>query len=261
MVGNDPSQCGAVVNFTLPTNTDNCGVASTVATPASGSFFPVGTNLVTVVVTDIHGNTNSCSFTVTVNDTEPPTITCPANVTVNADAGQCYASGVALGTPVTADNCGVASVVNNAPAQFPVGTTPVAWTVTDIHGNSSTCTQTVVVVDNQPPTITCPATVTVDTDAGHCYASGVALGTPVTADNCGVAGGQQCPGAVPIGTTLVVWTVTEIHGNSNTCTQTVIVVDNQPPVISCPANVTVSTLQDKDPYATGMATATDTCER
>ena len=28
-----------------------------------------------------------------------PRITCPANVTVNANAGQCYATGVALGTP------------------------------------------------------------------------------------------------------------------------------------------------------------------
>ena len=182
-------------------------------------------------------------------------------MTVNADAGLCSASGVALGTPVTADNCGVASVLNNAPAAFPVGTTMVVWTVTDIHGNSSACTQTVIVVDNQPPTIACPATVTVDTDAGHCYASSVALGTPVTADNCGVASVvNNAPTQFPIGTNMVLWTITDIHGNSNTCAQTVIVVDNQPPVLSCPANVTVTSLQEKDPYATGAATATDTCE-
>ena len=67
---NDPGQCGAVVNFTLPAQTDNCGVASVVATPASGSEFPVGTTPVTVVVTDIHGNSATNSFTVTVNDTQ-----------------------------------------------------------------------------------------------------------------------------------------------------------------------------------------------
>jgi hypothetical protein len=33
---------------------------------ASGSVFPIGTTTVTTVVTDIHGNSNSCSFTVTV---------------------------------------------------------------------------------------------------------------------------------------------------------------------------------------------------
>ncbi|MEZ5021005.1 MAG: hypothetical protein R2756_12985 [Bacteroidales bacterium] len=53
-------------------------------------------------------------------DTQNPTITCPADViTVPADAGQCYATGVALGSPTTADNCGVATVTNNAP-QLPV---------------------------------------------------------------------------------------------------------------------------------------------
>ena len=88
-------------------------------------------------------------------DTQDPTITCPANVTnVPADAGQCYATGVALGSPTTEDNCGVATVTSNAPAQFPVGTTTVTWTVTDIHGRTATCNQSVAVVDTQDPTIT-----------------------------------------------------------------------------------------------------------
>ncbi|MEZ5021013.1 MAG: hypothetical protein R2756_13025 [Bacteroidales bacterium] len=46
---------------------------------------------------------------VTVVDTQNPTITCPADVlNVPADLNQCYATGVALGSPTTADNCGVA---------------------------------------------------------------------------------------------------------------------------------------------------------
>ncbi|MEZ5021014.1 MAG: hypothetical protein R2756_13030 [Bacteroidales bacterium] len=57
-------------------------------------------------------------------DTQNPTITCPADVlNVPADAGQCYATGVALGSPTTADNCGVATVTNNAPVQFPCRST------------------------------------------------------------------------------------------------------------------------------------------
>ncbi|MEZ5021015.1 MAG: hypothetical protein R2756_13035 [Bacteroidales bacterium] len=36
---------------------------------------------------------------------------------------QCGATGVALGSPTTADNCGVATVTNNAPVQFPSSTT------------------------------------------------------------------------------------------------------------------------------------------
>jgi type IV secretory pathway VirB6-like protein len=41
-------------------------LASVVATPPSGSAFPVGTNIVNVVATDAVGNTNSCSFHVIV---------------------------------------------------------------------------------------------------------------------------------------------------------------------------------------------------
>src|SRR5664280_2134903 len=70
-------------------------------------------------VTDACGAFATCDQTITVHDTTPPTIICPTTVTVNADAGICTASGVNLGTPTTGDNCGVASVTNNAPAIFP----------------------------------------------------------------------------------------------------------------------------------------------
>src|SRR5262249_5306487 len=83
VTGNDPGQCSAHVEFGLPVGSDGCGVASVVAAPPSGSLFPIGTNPVLVVITDIHGNTNSCVFTVTVEDREPPVIThCPTNRTV-----------------------------------------------------------------------------------------------------------------------------------------------------------------------------------
>ena len=49
--------------------------AGIVSTPPSGFAFPVGITTVTNVATDIHGNTNACTFTVTVTDTEMPTIT------------------------------------------------------------------------------------------------------------------------------------------------------------------------------------------
>ncbi len=57
--------CPVVVNFNVSAS-DNCTLASLVATPASGSAFPVGTNTVTVVATDGSGNTNTCAFKVTV---------------------------------------------------------------------------------------------------------------------------------------------------------------------------------------------------
>jgi uncharacterized delta-60 repeat protein len=237
----DPGQCIAVVNFN-PTAADNCaGVGSVICTPASGTPFPKGNTTVTCSVSDAAGNPGSCSFTVTVNDTEPPTIACPANVTVNTDAGLCTASGVALGSPTTADNCGVASVVNNAPGVFPKGVTTVAWTVTDTSGNTAQCQHTVTVVDNEPPAIACPANVTVNTDTGLCAASGVALGSPATADNCAIASVvNDAPAAFPKGITIVTWLVTDTSGNAASCQQTVTVTDNEPPTLTCPADIDVS---------------------
>jgi len=54
-------------------------------------------------------------------------------VTVTANDGN-TATNVTLGSPVTGDNCSVASVVSNAPAAYPVGTNSVTWTVTDGSG-------------------------------------------------------------------------------------------------------------------------------
>jgi HYR domain len=42
---NDPNQCGAVVTYPAPTSSGTCGTIT--CTPASGSFFPVGTTTVT----------------------------------------------------------------------------------------------------------------------------------------------------------------------------------------------------------------------
>lgn len=63
-----PGDATVVVNFTTPTATDNCGSASVICTPPSGSTFPTGVTTVSCRATDTGGNQNSCSFTVTVFD-------------------------------------------------------------------------------------------------------------------------------------------------------------------------------------------------
>lgn len=62
----DLDSSGAVVNYTAPTASDNCAVASVVCSPPSGSVLPVGSTSVTCTATDASGNMASCAFTVTV---------------------------------------------------------------------------------------------------------------------------------------------------------------------------------------------------
>ena len=113
---------------------DNCTAANDLQLSLNNTVFGcnnVGPNTVTLTVTDASGNAQTGTATVTVEDKVKPTIIAPAAISVNNDPGQCYAT-VNLGNPVTDDNCGVQGVSNDAPVNFPVGTTTVTWTVTDI---------------------------------------------------------------------------------------------------------------------------------
>jgi hypothetical protein len=136
-VSNDPNQCGAVVNYPAPTTTGTCGTIT--CSPASGSFFPVGTTTITCTTTV----GPICTFTVTVNDTQPPTITCPADVTaVTAITCPLTTTVVVNFPPPTAsDNCPGVVTVCNPPSGtiFPVGVTTVTCTATDTAGNTANC--------------------------------------------------------------------------------------------------------------------------
>ena len=140
---NDPNQCGAVVTYAPPTSTGECGTVS--CSPASGSFFPVGTTTATCTTTA----GPSCSFTITVNDTQPPSITCPANVTT-VGAVTCPPTNntiVNFANPVASDNCPGVTTICTPPSgsPLPVGTTTVTCTATDASGNTATCSFTVTV--------------------------------------------------------------------------------------------------------------------
>ena len=149
---------------------------------------------------------------------------------VDTDSGLCTASGVALGTPTTSDNCSIASISDDAPVVFNEGNTTVTYTVEDASGNTSTCTQVVTVQDNEDPMITCSSDVIVNTDSGLCTASGVVLGTPTTSDNCSVANvSDDAPVVFNEGNTTVTFTVEDASGNTSTCTQLVTVQDNEDP--------------------------------
>ncbi len=106
---------------------------------ASGTY-PVGVTNVVWTITHCDGSTATCNQTVTVTDDQDPLINLQ-------DQFRCYEAdnnGCAVNLGVTAtDNCAVLSLTSDAPACFPVGTTTVTWTATDVNGNTSTATQQV----------------------------------------------------------------------------------------------------------------------
>ena len=253
-VNNSLNQCNAT-NVVLgnPSTTDNCNVAvinatfmGSIVTPST--VFPVGSNNVIWTVTDIGGNTATCTQTVVVRDNQSPIISCPSNITVNTSAGLCSAI-VNYQSPIGSDNC--PSAITNQTVGiisggiFPIGVTTNTFVVTDNSGASASCSFTVTVVDSQPPTITCPSNITVNTASGLCNAI-VNYNTPVGIDNCSGAVTTQIAGLAsgstfPVGITTNTFVVTSSNGQTASCSFTINVIDNQPPSISCPANITVNT--------------------
>jgi uncharacterized repeat protein (TIGR01451 family) len=168
--------CEAVIPDYSSTVTDNCACGSAddseaceghphivyTQTPAAGTVVGLGPHTVHIEATDGSSNNNGATkdVTFTVNDTTAPVIDCPDNISnVPTEPGTCAAH-VDPGTATANDNCDssptiTASRSDNRPLTdtYPKGTTTITWTATDDAGNQSSCTQTITVVDNEPPVI------------------------------------------------------------------------------------------------------------
>ncbi|WP_194975599.1 HYR domain-containing protein, partial [Aquiflexum lacus] len=263
-ISTDTDACSATgVTLTPPVATDNCGITS--LTNDAPEEFPLGTTVVTWTATDATGNSTTRSFNVIVSDNEAPTISAPADVIVVIGESEDFATNVELGTPEVADNCAVEGFSNDAEDSFPVGTTTVTWTVRDESGNTATATQTVTVTREILPTITAPPAITVNNDPGTCGASGIELGTPsVTGEDIPADGiTNTALETYPVGTTNVVWTVIDGRGNTATAIQTVTVVDNEAPTIIAPPTVntlTVANACESGEIDLGEPEVSDNCE-
>ncbi len=136
----------------VATATDNVGVVA-ISSDAPANF-PVGTTKVVWTATDAAGNQGTAVQSVSVVDTTPPVVTAPADILDYEATG--ILSPVEIGTATATDLVGVFSLVNDAPDAFPLGTTIVTWTATDIAGNRTIAMQIVMVVDTTAPEIQMP---------------------------------------------------------------------------------------------------------
>jgi hypothetical protein len=218
-------QCSASLP-TAPTATDNCDGTITGVPDVTGPF-GTGDFVITWTFTDSCQNSVTQTQDVHVHDTQAPSIaSCPTNITVKSSAASpTNCSQVVTWTaPTPNDNCGVSSFTSDhSPGDvFPLGATLVTYTAQDAAGHTTTCNFTVTVVDDTPPTITCPTNMTVS-DGGAPLAP-VTYPAPITSDNCAVTNVTCVPASgsnFPLGTTTVTCTATDSSGNTASCTFTV----------------------------------------
>jgi hypothetical protein len=228
--------------------TNNCGGTKVIAR--------------TWTATDACGNSSSCVQTITVVDTTRPSLICPTNVTLDCPADtRTNVTGVATAQ----DGCGTVTVSYQDAVTTNCGPTKViarTWTATDACGNTTNCVQTITVRDITKPVITCPPSLTLECPADtSTNATGIATATDTcsqvtitysdsVSNNCGV--------------TKVIartWTATDACGNSASCVQTIAVRDTTKPTLTCPPDLVLECPANTSTNATGVATATDTCNQ
>jgi PKD repeat protein len=208
-------------------STDNCTTVIFGASQTAFTCADIGTNNVTLTVTDGSTNLATCVAVVTVLDTISPILTCPVNATQNADANCDILLDDYTASATTSDVCDAAPIVTQSPA---VGTLlngsgtvqSVTLTSTDASGNTTSCAFDVTIVDVTPPTTpilpdvngSCSVTALPSAAADNC--AGVVVGTTLDPTT------YSTPG-----TYVVNWTFDDGNGNTSTASQNVIVVGGE----------------------------------
>ncbi len=268
--GNETLNCPAdtsPANTGIATATEDCNAPAAIA--YSDSIVPGNCpNTFTIIrtwsATDSCNNTSTCEQIINVVDDTDPVISCPGNMTLNCPADTSVAT---TGSATATEECNSPAVITysdlvilgGCPNTFTVERT---WVATDACGNSSSCIQTLLVIDNTNPIISCPGNVTLNCPADTSIAM---TGSATATDECNnppaityndVVTPGMCPNTFTVSRT---WTALDACGNSASCVQTISVIDNTNPIISCPGNLTLDCPADTSVAQTGIASATDEC--
>ena len=236
------SSDGAVVTFTVDFSDPNGDLAAHGCDHASGETFPITTTTVTCTATDDAGNTATpASFTITVTPQPPPpdntapTITTPGDFSAQATS----ASGATVTYPASAsDPDDAVASFGCSPASgtvFGLGNTTVTCNASDSHGNDSSASFTVSVVDTIGPVISgVPGNSTTEATSGS--GAVVTFTNPTASDAVSGPTGVTCspPSGSTFGitTTTVTCSATDTHGNTSSASFNVKVQDTTDPVIS-----------------------------
>jgi hypothetical protein len=172
-----------------------------------------------------------------VDDTIDPVLAgCPNDVTV-----ECFSQVPAPANVTATDNCDTDVDVDFSAvtsSTFCPTTITRTWVATDDCGNTDECSQIIVVSDTTDPVLSgCPNDVTVE-----CIEDVPAPANVTANDNCdgaitpefsAVTSSTFCPLTI-----TRTWTATDDCGNSDQCSQIIVVSDTTKPVLAgCPNDV------------------------
>ncbi|TAJ48987.1 MAG: HYR domain-containing protein, partial [Chitinophagaceae bacterium] len=221
----------------------------------------------TYKATDPSGNTASCTQQIIVQDLIAPVLTgvIPGSAELQCIAEVPGAPDAAVIATQFTDNCSgtVTAVLSNTSTTGDNAngwTVTYAYTISDASGNTTIARVIYTGKDTQAPV---PVIAQLPTVTGECAAT---VTVPVAMDNCGgtILGTTASPlHYTAQGTYFIEWSFNDGNGNVSTQSQTVVVKDVTPPVVSCPADITVNASVivsgQGGAYVTYAATASDNC--
>lgn len=258
IAANATGSSGAVVNFSASATDAVDGSVSAKCTPASGAVFPLGTTTVSCSAQDAHHNLATGQFHVTVSDTTPPVLTLPADI--NAEATSAAGALVTYSaTAVDVVDGNVSVLCNPASGNtFAIGTTTVSCTTQDASHNTATGTFHIDVNDTTAPVLTLPADINVKATSINganvtFTATAVDAVDGAVAIVCSPASGST----FPIATTTVSCSAHDSHNNQASGTFNVTVADTTAPVLTLPADISVSATSAAGAVVTYTAAAVD----
>jgi len=215
-------------------STDNCTISNTTIDINTFDCSNLGTNTVTLTMTDQNGNEASCSAIVTVIEgVFTPNAVCQ-NVTVTlGEDGTATAPASAFDAGSTGARCvdGLSIDIDNFSCAD-IGTLiEVEFTVTNAAGNTDSCTAYVNVVDGISPEITCPEDQTVTSEGPYPLPNYFETGQAIVTDNCLdlITVFNQSPTAgtlMPEGVHIISLSTQDISGFTAECEFTLTIIDN-----------------------------------
>ena len=243
---------GTDISLELPTISD---IQYTTVTNDAPTVFPLGETIVTWTATDSSGNSASATQIIVVEDTTSPILIAPENLEIEAQ--NLLTEIEIFGEVIAEDISGINSITNDAPTVFPLGETIVTWTATDDYENTTSNTQSIIVIDTIAPEISAPYDLQIE--ASHVENNIIDLVGVSVSDQVEVSSiTNDAPTVFPLGETIVTWTATDSSGNSASATQIIVVEDTTSPSITVPSNIEIE-ISDKTgmQIETGIATSDD----
>jgi hypothetical protein len=214
---------------------DGAPVANATNTSFSVTNLHLPNHTVGVLITNLYASVSSNAL-LTVQDTLPPAITLIGSNPFFVQFGQAFADPGATATDLCEGAVGV--VVSGSVNTNAVGTNTLVYTAGDGNGNTNTATRTVILHDTTPPTVLWSFTNLVLAANSNCAAATPNVtGTNyiIATDLSGLGKILQTPttnGVLSLGTNTIVIAVSDIYSNTAYSTNTIVVQDETPPVIT-----------------------------